>query len=101
MSKSDAAVLASRTLAVLITVWVLVDISYLPERVYSLLRYTNQGLAFSSSAEHWKHYYIIAVGFLLTRVVGLSLLARWLYRGGPEVENLLLPTVPREDAVPI
>jgi hypothetical protein len=31
--------------------------------------------------------------------VGYCLVARWLYRGGPEIEELLLPTA-EEDAKP-
>jgi hypothetical protein len=43
---------------------------------------------------------LLAIGFLITRIVGYSLLARWLFRGGHEVEELLLPEpVPAEDIV--
>jgi hypothetical protein len=34
------------------------------------------------------------MAFLVTRVVGYSLMARWLYKGGPEIEELLLPGAP-------
>jgi len=44
MSREDAIVLASRTLALFLTVWVLSDLCYVPERVYSLLRYSVQGV---------------------------------------------------------
>lgn len=39
MSRRDGVLWASRTLAVLLTVWVLVDLSYLPGTVHSFLRY--------------------------------------------------------------
>jgi hypothetical protein len=41
-----------------------------------------------------RHYYLLILGFLLTRIVGYSLMARWLYKGGPEIEELLLPAEP-------
>ena len=41
MSRRDAIVLASRTLAVLLTVGALTDVSYLPERLHSFLHFPN------------------------------------------------------------
>lgn len=41
ISKKDAVTLASRTLATLLTVGALADVSYLPERVHSFLHYFN------------------------------------------------------------
>lgn len=62
----------------------------LPAEVYALLRYSHdQGLPGADS--YWYHHYLIALGFLVIKIVGFSFLARWLYRGGPEVEELLLP----------
>jgi hypothetical protein len=91
MSRKDAVILASRTLAVLFTVWALSEVSYLPERLHSFLRYSNQDAAPSIAIQHWRHYYVIALGFLVTRIVGFLLMARWLYRGGPDIDELLLP----------
>jgi hypothetical protein len=91
MSRKDAVTLASRTLAILLTVWALTDVSYLPERVHSFLHYLNHPPASSTAIEYGRHYYLFQLGFLVTRVVGYSLLARWLYKGGPEIEELLLP----------
>jgi hypothetical protein len=81
MSRADAVVLASRSLALLFTVWALAEVSYLPDRLYSFLQYG-------------RHSDLITLGFLVTRIVGFSLLAMWLRRCGPEVEELLLPAVP-------
>ena len=97
MSRKDAVLLASRTLALLLTVWALSDVSYLPERLHSFLRYANQELA-GSALQYWRHYYLIALGFLIVRIVGFSLMARWLYKCGPEVEELLLPAEREENA---
>lgn len=91
MSRKEAVVLAARTLAILLTVWALTDVSYLPERLHSFLYYLSQEPTSSSSIQHLRHYYLIGMGFLVVRIVGYSSLARWLYKSGPEVEELLLP----------
>ena len=88
MSREDAIVLASRTLALLMIVWALADASYLPEEVYSFLRYVHPDSVLNSANQHWYHYYVIMLGFRITRVAGFSLLARWLYQGGPEVNEM-------------
>ena len=92
MSRRDAVVVASRALSVLLTVWALTEVSYLPEFLHSLLHYSDQGLQASASYLQYMHrYYLLRVGFLVTRIVGYFLMARWLYKAGPEIEELLLP----------
>jgi hypothetical protein len=91
MSRKDAVILASRTLAVLLTVWALSEVSYLPERFNSFIYYLNRQPTPSGSVEYWHHYYLIQIGFLCARIVGYGLMARWLYKGGPDIEELLLP----------
>jgi hypothetical protein len=99
MSKRDVVLLASRALAVFLTVTALVEASYLPEVAHSFLHYlryeptsaTNMGYL-----DYMRHYYLIRMAFLVIRVVGYSLMARWLYKGGPEIEELLLPGAPGE-----
>jgi hypothetical protein len=85
MSRKDVLLLASRGLAVLLTITALAEISYLPEFLNSFLRYRD---ALGSSL---RSYYLIRTGFLVVRIVGYSLAARWLFKGGPEIEELLLP----------
>ncbi len=92
MSRRDAVMLASRTLALLLVVWALTEVSYLPGVVHSFLRYSNREPGVSASIEYWRHYYLISLGFVVTRIVGFSLLARWLYAGGADIEELLLPS---------
>jgi hypothetical protein len=98
MSRNDAVVLASRSLAVLLTLWALAAVSGLPEVLYSFLHYLNQEPTASTATQYWQHHYLIELGFLITRIVGYSLMARWLYRGGPEIEELLLPLAPPENS---
>jgi len=91
MSRKDAVLLASRTLAVLFIVSALIETSYLPERLHSFLRYVNQEPASSIAIEYWRHYYLISLSFLVVRIIGFFLMALWLRKCGPEVEELLLP----------
>jgi hypothetical protein len=99
MSRKDALVLAGRRLAILLCMWAFSEASYLPETLHSFLRYNNQELGSSNALYHWRHYYLIRLAFLITRVVGFSLMARWLYKGGPEVEEILLHSALQGDAV--
>jgi hypothetical protein len=91
MSRKDGVVLASRTLAVLLIVWALTDVSYLPGSLHSFLHYIGQETSSSPGVQYLRHYHLIALGFLVIRIVGYSLVAMWLYKGGPEIEELLLP----------
>jgi hypothetical protein len=91
MSRKNAVILASRTLAVLLTVWALSEVSSLPGTSYSFLHYAGQDRSSSSGLEYNQHLHLIALGFLVTRILGFSLVARWLFKGGPEIEELLLP----------
>jgi hypothetical protein len=86
MSRKDALLLASRGLAVLLTITALADVSFLPEFLNSFIHYNDD-----APGSYWKSYYLIRTGFLVVRIVGYSLAARWLFKGGPEVEELLLP----------
>jgi hypothetical protein len=99
MSRKDAVVLASRTLALLLTVSALTEVSYLPERLHSLLHYLKHPPTSLTSIQYGHHYYLIQIGFLVTRIVGYSLLAKWLYKGGSEVEEVLLPAALQEKSV--
>ena len=90
MSRKEAVSLASRALAMLMTVWALTEVSHLPSTLYSYLRYTNEQ-SMASANLYWRHQYLIQLGFLITRIIGYSLTAVWLFKGGSEVQELLLP----------
>jgi hypothetical protein len=91
MSRRDAAVLAGRTLALLLTVWALSELSSLPGQVHSFLHYLNREPSSSATVQYYRHYYLLSSGFLFTRIVGFFLMARWLFKVGPGLEELLLP----------
>lgn len=103
MSRRDFVVLASRTLAVILTILVLAEISYLPECVQSFLHYLRYETTSSTNMaylDYMRHYYLLRLGFLITRIVGYSLMAMWLRKSGPGVEELLLPQEEREMSMP-
>jgi ABC-type anion transport system duplicated permease subunit len=102
MARKDSVLLVSRALAVLLTVFALREVSYLPEFVHSFVHYlryeltpvTNMGYL-----DYMRHYYLLRLAFLITRIIGYSLMARWLYKGGPDIEELLLPPTSEENPV--
>ena len=94
MSRQDAIVLASRTLAALLTVWALTEASHLPEYIQSFFHYAEYEPTLATNLQYlqyWRQHYVIELGFLIVRIVGFSLTARWLFKVGPEVAELLLP----------
>ncbi|HUO16379.1 MAG TPA: hypothetical protein VMX38_15440 [Verrucomicrobiae bacterium] len=96
MSRKDGVILASRTLAVLLLVWAFTELSHLPGTVYTFMHYSSVELSSASATRYYRHSDLIALGFLVARVIGFSLLSRWLYQGGPEVCELLLPSDTQE-----
>ncbi len=102
MSKQEGVVIASRALAVLMTVWALVDVSYLPEHVQSFVHYMYYERTPSTNLQYlqyMQHTYLISLCFLMARLIGYSLLAWWLFKGGPEVSELLLPSSDEQQVV--
>ncbi len=98
MSRKDAAVLASRALALLMAVWALSDASSLPGSALSFLHYSSEEPWSSAAAQYWRHLHLVSLCFLVTRIVGFSFLSRWLYKGGSDVERLFLPSELEERA---
>jgi len=91
MSRKDVVTVASRVLSVLLTVSALAEMSFLPEFLHSYLHYANQGTESSAYIQYMHHYHLLRVAFLVTRIIGYLLMARWLHKGGAEVEQLLFP----------
>jgi len=97
MSRKEAAVLASRTLALLLVVWVLTEVSYLPEYMHSFVHHLRQESVLATAHSYLYWYYLLRLGSLVVRLVGYSLAARWLFKGGPKVVELVVPSVCSED----
>ena len=96
MSREDAIVLASRALGVLLLVTALEALTYLPGSVYTLIHYAQVELVSPSATQYYRHSNLISLSFLVVRIIGLSLMSRWLLKGGPEVIEWLLPLSSQE-----
>ncbi len=95
MSKEEAISVVSRALAVLISVWALAEVSYLPEHIQSYVHYMYYETTTSTNLSYLRymqHIHFTTLAFLVTRLIGYSLLARWLFKGGPDIAELLLPS---------
>lgn len=99
MSKRDAVIIASRILCVLFIAWALTEISYLPEFVDSYRYYANGVYSSVGYVQYMQQYHLLRVCFLIVRIVGYLLLARWLYKAGPDVQEVFLPEQPTETGV--
>lgn len=99
MSREDGVILASRTLALLLLVWALAELSNLPASFYAFRHYWNVDLRAASETEYYRHSHLMALSFLVGRIIAFSLLSRWLFRGGPEVLEMLLPADVQETNV--
>ncbi len=77
------------------------ELSYLPEYVQSFLHYADYQATPSTNTQYldyWRHHLLIGLGFLVTRIIGFALVSLWFFKGGPEIEQLLLPAASRESA---
>ncbi len=97
MTRREGVILASRGLAIYLTINALVALSALPEVAYSFQHYAV-GTVTTTAAEYWRHHHLIERGFLMTRIIGYSLMASWLFRCGPEIEEWLLPAQMRGES---
>lgn len=88
MTRRDAALLASRALALYLIAWALSDLTHLPQSVVSLRHHAS--VLFTN--DYWAYYDTIGFCFLLLRITALFLAAAWLYRCGPGVEAYFLAT---------
>jgi hypothetical protein len=98
MSRTEAVVLASRTLGLLLIVWALSEVAALPAYLQSYVYYSRHPTSGANLEylQYTSHHYFIDIGFCITKIVGYSLLARWLFKGGVEVEFMLLPEASEE-----
>ena len=98
MSRKDAAVVASRTLALLLIVWALADVSYLPEYLHSFIHHLHQESVLTTAHGYSYNYYLIRLSTDVVRIFAFSLMAWWLFQDGPKVEKLFWPAAPEEAA---
>jgi hypothetical protein len=90
MSKRDAVVLASRTLALLLLVWTFSEFCALPEHLLSYFHYARYEPA-TAYIDYMRHYYLALLTVNVAKIIGFSVMALWLHDAGPGVAEALLP----------
>jgi hypothetical protein len=90
MSKRDAVVLASRTLALLMLLWTFSEFCSLPESALSYLHYARYEPA-TARVDYMPHYHLALLAVTVAKIFGFSVMALWLYGAGPGVAETLLP----------
>jgi len=90
MSRRDAVVLASRTLALLLLVWTFSELCSLPELVLSYVHYARYEPS-TAYVDYMRHYHFALLTVDVAKVIGFSVIAFWLHHAGPGVAETLLP----------
>ena len=93
MQRKEAVRLVSRALSIIYLVCALSETTYLPERLFSYLHYTNEwrSAGVPGPSMYLPTLYRITVGFLLVRIAIYLALAVVFWIGAPWVERTLLP----------
>lgn len=90
MSRKELVTIASRALALYLTAWLLSDLTFLPERIYSLLHETKQQSVLMAQNYWYSHYKIVLI-FSLIRIFALFCAAIFFWQCSPRVYRLFLP----------
>lgn len=90
MSRKELVLLMSRGFALFLTTWALVEVTYLPDRLYALFHHLSLRSALATN-DYWTRYYLILTVSDLVRMVALFLGAVLFWRCGPQVEALFSP----------
>ena len=98
MSRKELVLLVSRAFALLLITWALVEVTYLPERVFALSHHLRQSSVLATSRDYWSSYYLMLTGFNVVRMLALFFAAVLFWRCGPRVEALLSPQPANQDA---
>ena len=87
MSRKELVFLATRFFALLLIAWALIDITYLPERLFALLELGGRTSVFSVENQ-WDRYHLLTTILSFIRVTLLLLAAARFWKCGPLVERL-------------
>jgi hypothetical protein len=85
MPRKEAVQVASRALALLMIVWVLVELTQLPQVVLGLAHHLQQNSVLIPQ-RYWTIYYVAGLSSHAVRMMGLSFAAVWFWKCGPGVE---------------
>jgi len=90
MSKKELVQLVSRAFAVLLLSWLLLDITHMPEKLFTLFHHQSQSSVLATH-DYWSSLYLIETIFYAVRLLALSFAAAWFWKCGPRVEALFSP----------
>ena len=90
MSKKELLQLVSRAFALLLLSWLLLDITYMPEKLFTLFHHQSQSSVLATH-DYWSSLYLIETIFYAVRLLALSFAAAWFWKCGPRVEALFSP----------
>lgn len=90
MTKTEFVRIASRAIALYLSICALLDCTYLPQFLYSLLHHLSPGSAFANQ-KYWSGYYMLESASLVLRIAVLSLGALYFWNAGPAILRLLSP----------
>src|SRR5262249_52779333 len=87
MTKREAILLASRGFGLYLTVWGLVELTYLPSSLMSFLHHSLT----AGYHDYLFAYYGLSLSLHLVRMLGLLVAARWLLKSGNSVAQFFDP----------
>jgi hypothetical protein len=93
MTREEMASLTSRAFALLMTVWTLVEISSLPERILSLSHHLEER-GVLRTADYWSAYYKVVLVALVLRILVLAIASVWFWKAGPRARTIFLGREP-------
>src|SRR5450631_4755511 len=90
MSRKELVLLVSRTFALFLTTWALVEVTYLPHTLYSLFHHLSVQSALATY-DYWSRYDSILAVCGVFRMIAMFLVAALFWRCGPWVQALFSP----------
>jgi hypothetical protein len=92
MSRKEIVLLVSRALAIIQFISAVLEIAYLPEKLFSYLHYAGRLGNVVTANGYWAAYYRVEIGFFFARIIFLLVLTVVFWNCGPWVERTLLPS---------
>ena len=99
MSRQELVLVLSRTFALILSSTALLEVLYLPERLFALSHHLNER-SLLATHDYWSTYYSISTVFLVVRILVLLSSAALFWRCGPWVQALFSPRTDHQETLP-
>lgn len=86
MPNDEMVLPVSRALALLLTIWTVVDLTYMPERLFALVHHLGE----QAAGHYWIDYYLVINVFACLRIVLLFVSALMFWNCGPRGRRVVL-----------